>query len=276
MTRLIKDGGGYVHVDLSLLLFYLANEGGEYSKVTKDYTNDDLTSLIIAPAVWSVEGTAAASMIIKNVRAANLANENASPDDPDAYRVWFLDLEWVIASLESEEALDEEDFDLERCADKVKAERRKKAAKLAAKEKKANGGVSKYGPGERAKALKAQRVERDIKAAKEDAEVEAEARAAMAKQIAKYQAEQIQAREKLMARYQVKQEERAKEIEDERKAKADIVATLRRESTLVSPSLACVLMRDCRKWNVRNRTRLSPNSILPRQYVPLLSLYPLI
>ena len=91
------------------------------------------------------QGTAGASLILKKIIAANAANFAETEDHQ--FRVWILPLEYVLSSLELEELLDPEENDLELTV----AHMRQARADELAEERKANGGKSKYAPGERKK-----------------------------------------------------------------------------------------------------------------------------
>lgn len=84
-------------------------------------------------------------MILKKIILANKENFEATEDHQ--YRVWILPLEYLTSSIELEEQLDPEENDLELTVAHV----RQRRAEELAEERKANGGKSKYAPGERKK-----------------------------------------------------------------------------------------------------------------------------
>lgn len=116
------------------------------------------------------QGTAGASLVIKKIILANAANY--AETDSHEYRVWILPLEYVLSSIELEELLDPEENDLELTVAQARIER----AEALLAERKANGGKSKYAPGERKKvegARKAKLAEEQMERERKMAEVEA-------------------------------------------------------------------------------------------------------
>ncbi|SCV68528.1 BQ2448_649 [Microbotryum intermedium] len=92
-------------------------------KVTTRVVHDDLIHIILSPAIWAREGTASASQLVKNVKAANEQNDANTP--PYADRAWIMPLEWVEESIAANKRLPEVkyDYELQEAANRAKRSR---------------------------------------------------------------------------------------------------------------------------------------------------------